>query len=87
MTNSEFLPLILVEWYSPDPGGRDQTYRRDYELVETADEVLALFDPARVMEGGTGHVVESALLRRIPVRAYVVHEDGQIERVGEADHV
>lgn len=87
MRESTFMPRYTVEWFSPDSGGRDQTYRRDFELVESADEVLAVFHPDHVMSGGTGHVVEAALLRGIPVSAWVAHEDGRFERVGEQDRV
>src|SRR6185295_3424446 len=33
MTRSPYLPRFTVEWFEPEPGGRDQTYRRDFELV------------------------------------------------------
>lgn len=75
-----------VDWFEPhEAGGRGQTYNRDFELVGAADRVWAYFSPEAIMEGGTGHVVEAALAREIPVEGWVVDEQGKIERVGEVD--
>jgi len=72
-------------WFEPEPGGRDQTYRRDFELVSAADRVIAYFSEDHVMEGGTGHVVEAALARNIPVEAWSFDDAGRKRRVGELD--
>jgi hypothetical protein len=76
---------LQVEWYWPDPGGRDQTYNRDYELVAGADLVEAYFPTDHLMEGGTAHVVEAAMSRGIPVYAWSIDEHGVISRIGELD--
>jgi hypothetical protein len=87
MARSPYLPPFTVEWFYPEAGGRDQTYRRDFEFVEAADQVLAFFDAGAVMEGGTAHVVEAALMRGIPVTAWSIDQLGRVERVGEVDAV
>lgn len=74
-----------IEWYWPDPGGRDQTYNRDFELVGAADLVEAYFPASNPMEGGTAHVVEAAMNRGIPVYAWSIDEHGTVVRVGELD--
>lgn len=74
-----------VEWFEPEPGGREQTYIRDFELVQSADRVVAYFDSENVMGGGTAHVVEAAMMRDIPVEAWSIDDKGHIERVGEVD--
>lgn len=65
-----------LEWYYPDEGGRNQTYNRDFEMVQAADLVEAYFDETAIMVGGTAHVVEAALSRSIPVIAYAVSPNG-----------
>lgn len=74
---------LAVEWYPPVAGGRDQTYRRDFELVSHADRVEVFFSADHVMEGGTAHVVEAAQMRNIPVYAWAIDTQGRLERVGE----
>ncbi len=76
---------VAVRWMEPEPGGRAQVYERDYRMVESADRVEAYFAVDRVMLGGTGHVVEAAWARDIPVYAFSVEADGSIERVGELE--
>lgn len=66
-------------------GDRSTVFDRDYRLVEGADMVVAYFDPANVMLGGTGHVVKAALDRQIKVEAYTVNDDGELELVGSDD--
>ena len=56
-------------------GGRAGIYNRDYQLVDEADLVLAFFTSEHVMAGGTGHVVEAALARNVPVRAWTWDEE------------
>lgn len=77
---------LQTEWLVPDMkiGGRESVYYRDYSIVEEADAVVALFDPDRVMEGGTGHVVEAALAKLVPVYAYT-YGGKRLIRVGEHD--
>jgi hypothetical protein len=79
-------PDISVEWFAPQPGGRDQTYRRDFDFVSSADRVEAWFDADAAMEGGTGHVVEAALARGVPVTAWSITKRGRIDRVGELEN-
>jgi len=64
---------------------RGDVYKRDYEMVEQAVSVLAFFAPDREMDGGTGHVVQSALARGIPVEAYRMGETGLPELLGSDD--
>jgi hypothetical protein len=76
---------LEVEWFEPEPGGREQVYRRDFELVGAADRVEAFFS-SNEMNGGTGHVVEAALSKGIPVFAWCVAERGALERIGEWEY-
>lgn len=75
----------VVRWMMPRDSGRSAVYKRDYELVESADRVEAYFAVDRVMEGGTGHVVEAAMARECPVYAWAVDHGGLVERVGEIE--
>lgn len=74
---------LVVRFCQPDGNDRAAVYRRDYELVEAADEIEAYFAVDRVMEGGTGHVVEAALARDRQVFAWSTDEHGHVVRVGE----
>jgi hypothetical protein len=77
---------LSFEWCRPEPGtGRGGTYDRDYDMVSRADYVEVFFHADRIMEGGTGHLVEAALSLMIPVYAWTVDEHGQIWRVGEME--
>jgi hypothetical protein len=76
---------LEVDWFSPEPGGRDQTFRRDFEMVEAADEVVAYFDAETPMEGGTAHLVEAALVRNVQVHAWTIGLDGFRVRIGELE--
>ena len=57
--------------------GRAGVYDRDIAMVEEADTLIAYFDPAHVMQGGTAHVVEKAIDAEKPVYAYEVDMTGQ----------
>ena len=73
-----------VEWCAPEGSERGQVFERDLAMVEKADYVIAFFTtPA--LDGGTGHVVEAAMSRGIPVEAWYVMADGEVERIGEYD--
>jgi hypothetical protein len=74
---------VPIEWRIPAPGGRDEVFFRDLDMVTKADLVLAVFSPERAMEGGTAHVIEKAIDLRVP--AYAFTFDGSLERVGEFD--
>lgn len=65
-----------VVWHRPLPGGRGAVYVRDYEMVEAADTVIAFFSEGNVMVGGTGHVVDAALAKEIPVAAWEIGRSG-----------
>jgi len=71
--------------YEPSRGGRAAVFRRDYEMVTSANAVVCYFAAGREMDGGTGHVVKAALDRGVPVDAYSVRPDGSIEYVGSCD--
>lgn len=73
--------------FSPTKGGRSAIFFRDYEMVETATEVVAFFSPDREMEGGTGHVVKAALDRGIRVEAYSCQPDGTLVYLGSDEGV
>ncbi len=63
-------------------GQREENYRRDVDMVAASAFVIALFHPERVMEGGTGHVVEKALDQGKPVTCYTLGVNGQLILVG-----
>lgn len=69
-------------WVRPLRRDRAANFDRDYSLVETADRVMAFFHKDRVMEGGTGHVVQAALVRGIPVEAWTHDESGTLTSIG-----
>lgn len=77
------LLAIPLEWHKPPPGGRDQVYFRDIDMVAGADLALCVFAPHQPMEGGTGHLIEKAQDQRVPAYGYTF--DGQLRRVGEYD--
>jgi hypothetical protein len=76
-----------LECYQVRPmgSGRASVFDRDYTLVESVDRVVAFFRFDRIMEGGTGHVVHAALVKGIPVEAWVLNEDGTLDGVGSDD--
>lgn len=74
---------IGVRMFAPPAGGRASNYLRDYEIVDEADSVEAYFTDERVMDGGTGHLVEAALNRDRSVRAWRLTPEGRVERVGD----
>jgi hypothetical protein len=74
---------IAVEWYSPEPGGRTATFLRDVKMIERSDVLIVYFHPEHVMEEGTGHLVEKATDRDMPVWAYTWSEEHGLEWVGE----
>lgn len=70
-------------WILPDPAdGPAMVFNRDTELVSAADVVIAFLTPAG-LEGGTGHVVERAIDRGVPVYSFTIGED--LQRLGEND--
>lgn len=75
---------IEYAWRRPEPGGRGATFRRDVSLIGAADGVIVFFHPDRIMEGGTGHLVEKAIDANVPVWAFTYNE-GIIDRVGEVE--
>ena len=80
---------LEVRWVMPDPdGGPGAAFDRDNKMVSMADLVLAFFDPGSLMKGGTGHCVETAVDRNVPVYSFLdgdLKETGILERVGEHD--
>jgi nucleoside 2-deoxyribosyltransferase len=65
-------------------GGPGVVFERDIEMVGLSDLVLAFFAPYHAMEGGTGHVVEVAIDRNVPVYSYTL-DDETLTRVGDHD--
>jgi nucleoside 2-deoxyribosyltransferase len=77
---------IPVEWFRPKPGGRDEVFHRDIEMVSHADVVICVFSEDQPMEGGTAHIVEKAQDRHVPVYAYTFDANsGHWARLGEWD--
>jgi|ERR1051326_2698724 hypothetical protein len=72
-----------IEWHMPAPGGRDEVFFRDIDMVTSADLLLAVFSPEKSMEGGTAHLIEKAIDQRVP--AYAFTFDNGLHRVGEYD--
>lgn len=77
------LQLEVEMCFPPVGGGREGVLRRDYDMVERADRVIAYFSPERVMDGGTGHLVEAAINRDIPTEAWRLDVDGRLDRTGD----
>lgn len=73
----------VVVLCQPDGNDRASVYKRDYEMVENVDRLEAYFSQDSVMNGGTGHLVEAAMARSIPVYAWTLSEHGDVVRVGE----
>lgn len=65
-----------VVWHQPEPGGRGAVFVRDYHMVESCDSVIAFFSEGNIMAGGTGHVVDAALAKEIPVAAWEIGRSG-----------
>lgn len=75
---------VEARWIIPDfDAGPGAVFDRDNEMVRRSDLVLAFFAPGRMMEGGTGHVVESAIDQGVPVYSFEVN--GALVRTGEND--
>jgi len=77
------LHLYVELCFPPIAGGREGVFKRDYTMVERADMVVAYFSPDKIMDGGTGHLIEAAINRDIPTEAWRLDEDGRLERVGD----
>jgi hypothetical protein len=76
---------LEARWSIPDlDGGPGATFNRDNEMVSQADLVLAFFEPGHIMAGGTGHVVETAIDRGVPVYSFA-QSHSSLDRVGEHD--
>lgn len=72
-----------IEWHMPAPGGRDEVFFRDVDMITGADLLIAVFSPGKPMEGGTAHLVEKAIDQRVPAYAFTFEE--HLDRVGEYD--
>lgn len=77
------LKLDVELCFPPVDGGREGVFKRDYTMVERADKVVAYFTPEKVMDGGTGHLIEAAMNRDIPSEAWRLDIDGRLDRVGD----
>lgn len=76
---------LEARWILPDPdAGPGAAFLRDNEMVSGSDLVLAFFDPQNVMTGGTGHVVETAIDRGVPVYSFIL-SDNALTRLGDHD--
>lgn len=64
-----------VVWCTPEVGkGREATYERDIAMADKCDAMIAFFPPDKVMDGGTGHVVEKAIDANRRVDCYIVEK-------------
>lgn len=68
--------------YKADGPSRGGAFLRDLNLIRDADRIIALFSPARIMEGGTAHVVNKALDEKKEVEAYTIDDTGELVLVG-----
>ena len=75
---------VEVVWCRPTGNDKGNTYLRDIDMVSQADFVIAFFT-TEAMDGGTGHVVEAAMSKSIPVEGWWIDSDGQAVRIGEYD--
>lgn len=75
---------LKVEWWRPAPGGRSEVMYRDIDMAASADLVVGVFAPEAPMEGGTAHVIDKAVDRRVPAYG-LVYEMGEFRRLGEYD--
>lgn len=74
---------VCTEWVTREGGSN---YKRDRQMVEGAELVIAFFTEARFMDGGTGHVVTSAIEAEVPVEAWAAQEDGALSLIAEHDN-
>ena len=67
-------PIIGYASVSYPSKGFGDNFRRDAQMAEEADEVIAFLDPASLtnMNTGTAHLIEKALDQKKPTRAYFV---------------
>lgn len=75
---------VKVVWCKPEGNDKGNTYIRDLDMVSRADFVIAFFTTEQ-MDGGTGHVVEAAMSKSIPVEGWWIDSDGEAQRIGEYD--
>jgi len=68
--------------YKVDGPARGGAFIRDLNLINDSDRIIAIFSPDKVMEGGTGHIVNKALDERKEVEAYTVDDSGELVLVG-----
>ena len=69
----------------PNVSAHERGVERTKRLVDASDEVIALFTPDRVMEGGTGMVCNMAMARDKKVTAYTIADDDSLEEVGDIE--
>lgn len=56
------------------PGrGGGFNFERDQALAEKGDELVAFFDPDRIGQGGTQHVIEKFLDANKPIRSFTAN--------------
>ena len=82
---------LKLEWCQPEPGGRQEVFARDVEMVGRADLVLTFVASGQIGDetSGTVALAEKAMTADVPVYSYAMisFEDGSaiVERVGEWD--
>lgn len=71
--------------YAPNGKGRASVFDRDNRIAGESTKVFAFFSPGREMEGGTGHVVETALSQGVDVEAWGLDGLGEPYLLGSHD--
>jgi hypothetical protein len=72
---------LCSEWVTRKGGSN---YKRDREMMEGVEHVIAFFTRDKFMDGGTGHAVQCAIEADIPVETWVLEDDG-LKLVAEYD--
>lgn len=75
---------VTVEWFRPEGNEKGNTFNRDLDMVAHADRVVCFFTTDQ-MDGGTGHVVDAAMNKGVPVEGWWIDSDGEAVRIGEFD--
>jgi len=75
---------VEVVWCQPEGNEKGNTFNRDVAMVRQADFVVCFFTTEE-MDGGTGHLVETAMASGIPVEGWWIDSDGEAQRIGEYD--
>lgn len=70
--------------FGPEGYGKAGVFRRDYDLVGSADRVIAFFSDT-LIDGGTAHVVHAAIQKGIAVEAWALTDSGTLQPIASHD--